>query len=182
MTEDTAAMQLDEQDWYTADELSEDFYGLIGGGISALFDNFPGVFEQVCRIAGVELSDLLPIYVSRTVLDGEELDDEVAAIKKDLRLAQQRFRALHDNLVAQPGWEAELVFPESGYNPEREYFADFASDQFHKPRTEFEDWEEERFYAAENLKSSFGRDVRYVLRFIELAIETGNQSLWFEGR
>jgi hypothetical protein len=110
-----------DADVHVEGDLSEAFYGLMGGGITALFDGFPPIFTQVQRLAGVDVDELLPLYVSVEV--SEDLEREVRQVRVTLAEAQPRFQALHDTLARRPGWERALQLPTAGYVPERTYFA-----------------------------------------------------------
>jgi hypothetical protein len=157
-------------------ELSEDFYGLVGAGYTALFDAFPPIFTQIQELAGVDIDSILPLYVSIHLTDHAELPAEIELVAKDLVTVQTRFRALHDALISRPGWERALNIPDKGYVPERAYFEQFAG----RPRPVREPWELDA--VEDEGEPSFGADLRHLLRYLDHAVRHGGTRFWFVGR
>jgi hypothetical protein len=157
-------------------ELSETFYGLVGAGDTALFDAFPPIFTQIQKLAGVDIDALLPLYVGVRLTDHTDRPAEIERVAKDLATVQSRFRSLHDALLRRTGWERELIIPDKGYVPEPAYFEHFAG----RPRPVREPWEPDEFECDD--ESSFGADLRHVLRYLDHALRHGGTKFWFVGR
>jgi hypothetical protein len=157
-------------------ELSENFYGLVGAGYTALFDAFPPIFTQIQQLAGVDIDALLPLYVGMHLTDHADLPAEIERVAKDLVTVQSRFRALHDALLSRTGWERALIISDKGYVPERAYFEHFAG----RPRPVREPWELDTFEGED--EPSFGADLRHVLRYLDHAQRHGGTRFWFVGR
>lgn len=172
--------------WSDQYELSENFFGLMGGVATSIFDDYPPVFAQICAIARVDFDEVLPLYVSSHTAAFDDLeaferyfDAEVLRVRKELTLVRGKFTELYESLKSQPGWESKLVYS-SKYGPEPEYFADFPAQQHHKSKEEFDVWED--FDEPENIRFSFGHDLRAMLEFMEFAEAFGSRWIWLVGR
>ncbi len=163
-------------------ELSEDLYGLIGGGYTALFDAFPPVFTQIQKLAGVDIDSLLPLYISARFTDRDEMPSAIARVSKPLELVRERFHALREALLLRPGWQHELILPERGYAPDRAYFEHFAAPPpLSEELAEQIEW---GLIRREDLNEepSFRADVGGLLRFLDHARQHGGTRFWFLGR
>lgn len=161
--------------------LSENLYGLVGGGYSTLFEEYPPVFSQIQRIAGVDIDSLLPLYISDRFTEDEEMPSEIKRVAKPIELVHERFHGLREALLLLPGWELELTLPTQG--PDLEYFQHFSEPP---PLTEEQaqqlEWGLVEPEELENDDPSFRGDIGEVVRFLDHAKKHGGTRFWFLGR
>ena len=173
--------------------LSEMFNGLIGAGSGVLayvFGDTWKMFAQIQELIQLDCEVILSCTYSDTAKDNhsswdkyiEEAGDKVdfppydeTTERKDIHQIYKEFKALYKKLLPIKDLESQIVQPEGAWEPDG-YFKDFSAQDINQFLEEFnEDYYEEP-------AKTFFTDLNYVLRFLEAAIQLGDQYFYFHSR
>ncbi|MCP4440569.1 MAG: hypothetical protein GY810_16610 [Aureispira sp.] len=186
-------------------EFSEDFYGLMGGGITALFDQYPAIFDQIEKLGQVNFDSIMPLYHCQTFEDADYMQDYLKKNNyswQDILQVKEKFTQLFNNLCSIPNLAEQIVLKEGEYGPDKAYFMNIGSGQiileFETAEDKYElyqkyypDLDEDILWCdyvfSDKLKIlddewNLGHDICALINYINKAIEKGAKKIRLNGR